>query len=504
MEDDVSSRGIDREGLEDSSREMGGGEDAEVGPSKSVTKELIGEGRESGVERAVNIEEKETAGGGSDRRGVAPSLGGTTSLTLEKGGVDAKRAAKDKSNAGDVNKTGSGLVGKVKSLSGNSGKLAVGEGCDGQGVVGGSFREGDANLDVEMGVLNLEGEVLKDGCESLLSQPIARALSCSICQGILLDAYKCLECMHSYCYTCVRPRVEIGDPRNVCPVEKCGRHDIDGFTPTYLGPNPFDPVKPKLLPDSLLSGIVKKVFGFGSCPPSPDDTDGTDEMEFEKADKEPSGVGLTDSKGDLAGMGTPCSLTGGVETDNQNWNCDTHPFVSGPDPGASAVKVPRKRSAKGTSDRKPRKTAPKAKPGAGGSHATLPKGSTSAKRKRGSKLALSPTKKLQATAQSLVELALFPVDALDKSQALPALQCNYFKMPGTVLVEFLLRFIREELQSPRLVLFCRDRLLMPDAKKSLEWVKKEVWTPMDEHHDIFTLYYSDHTSLPDGHWLRGN
>lgn len=346
----------------------------------------------------------------------------------------------------------------------------------------------------------------------LLSHPIATALQCSICEDIIHNAYKCLECMHSYCYSCLMSKIEIGNPKNICPVNDCGSHDIDGFTPTFLGPNPLTGSKPRVLPDSLLSGIVKKVFSFeagGHCQQGgafctegfvipktrSQSTSNAQKHRCSQATKQAELTRVTQdmkpvSKKDVNGEKCVFELKHNTSDIVSQGKPNAYPALDHHTHKARTFGPPQSTALLeglcGTRKETSRRLVGRKRAGSMG---------FGSQGKR-------PFSSQQTTLASLLSIGLFPVDALDNVQKLPNLENNYMRLPLSTPLEVLLAYIRNELRSTQMVLFCRDRLLMQDLDKPLEWVRKEIWLPKNDHHDVFSLYYSDSNILPEAHWLR--
>ncbi|CAM6084839.1 unnamed protein product [Calypogeia fissa] len=82
----------------------------------------------------------------------------------------------------------------------------------------------------------------------VLKASLVECLSCSLCDRLCRDASTIIECLHTFCSTCLRKRLKDGRTKNVCP--KCS---------TDLGCHPFQLVRQ----DRLLSAIQMKLFPAG-------------------------------------------------------------------------------------------------------------------------------------------------------------------------------------------------------------------------------------------------
>ncbi|CAI8602897.1 unnamed protein product [Vicia faba] len=79
------------------------------------------------------------------------------------------------------------------------------------------------------------------------SNKIAKCLSCDLCNQLLKDATKIIECFHTFCKECIHSKIE-EEELECCPV--C---DID------LGPDPFT----KMRADISLQNMRNHLFPIG-------------------------------------------------------------------------------------------------------------------------------------------------------------------------------------------------------------------------------------------------
>eukprot|EP00210_Caulerpa_lentillifera_P006090 g5818.t1 len=94
-----------------------------------------------------------------------------------------------------------------------------------------------------------------------LSEQIRDCFLCDICSEVLICPYTCSLCLHSYCKNCIFKELDLGEDVDViCPVEGCGFESLDGFRPTLLGPDPFNPITGKIKPDLTLLQLTQKLF----------------------------------------------------------------------------------------------------------------------------------------------------------------------------------------------------------------------------------------------------